>query len=66
MTVLATSRSVLWALLCCIAWCGCSDEANEWRVVGTLERDRLELVAEERASIIAIHVREGQQVRLLD
>jgi len=41
---------------------GCSDGRNQHEVHGTLERDRLELVAESHERIIDIAVREGDRV----
>ena len=41
---------------------GCSDGRNHDEVHGTLERDRLELVAESNERIIGIPVREGDRV----
>ena len=56
------TRLAYWAAiglgLCALA---CAEE-NEWRVVGTLERDRIELIAEAREPIVAVHVREGDHV----
>jgi HlyD family secretion protein len=40
----------------------CSSDADEARLVGTLERDRIEIVAEASEPIVAIEVREGQHV----
>jgi HlyD family secretion protein len=40
----------------------CSSGADEARLVGTLERDRIEIVAEASEPIVAIEVREGQHV----
>ena len=45
----------------CLAGVACRD-GKEWRVVGTLERDRIELTAEAREPIVAVHVREGESV----
>ncbi len=41
---------------------GCTGRDAERTAVGTLERDRLELVAESQEPIVEIRVREGQQV----
>jgi multidrug resistance efflux pump len=41
---------------------GCSDGRDQSEVHGTLERDRLELVAESHERIIGISVREGDRV----
>ena len=42
---------------------GCSAEDGELRFVGTLERDRIEIVAERDEPIVAVEVREGDRVR---
>ena len=55
--------SSIWVLLCgclALAACGRSDVPGE--IVGTLERDRLELVAEAHEPIVAIPVHEGDAV----
>ncbi len=44
----------------------CSSGNDEARLVGTLERDRIEIVAEASEPIVAIEVREGQHVALGD
>jgi HlyD family secretion protein len=41
---------------------GCSSDTDEARLVGTLERDRIEIVAEASEPIVTIDVREGQHV----
>ena len=38
---------------------GCETRGAEPLAVGTLERDRLELIAEQQETIVALHVREG-------
>lgn len=40
----------------------CASDDDEARLVGTLERDRIEIVAEASEPIVAIEVREGQHV----
>lgn len=45
-----------------VALAGCSNYERSSEVLGTLERERLELVAESNEPIISIEVREGQQV----
>jgi HlyD family secretion protein len=57
----AASGSGLLLLLALAA--GCSGNADEVRLVGTLERDRIEIVAERDEPIIAIEVREGDHVK---
>jgi HlyD family secretion protein len=44
----------------------CSPDTDEARLVGTLERDRIEIVAEASEPIVAIEVREGQHVAVGD
>ncbi len=44
--------------------CGCSDRGASQRLVGTLERDRIEIVAESDEPIVSLEVREGQHVSL--
>jgi len=44
-----------------LAFCGCSGDAGE-RLLGTLERDRLELIAESPEPIVEVAVREGDRV----
>jgi HlyD family secretion protein len=51
---------VLSLALSCVAACSSSDRGQ---VLGTLERDRLELIAESNEPIVAIEVREGAQVQ---
>ena len=41
---------------------GCARTDNEGRLVGTLERDRIELIAEESEPILSLDVREGAHV----
>jgi HlyD family secretion protein len=45
-----------------LALCACGDGAGDRTAVGTLERDRIELIAEAQEPIIEIPVREGQSV----
>lgn len=42
--------------------CACSNSPDEPRLVGTLERDRIEIVAEASEPIVEILVREGERV----
>ena len=44
-----------------LALCGCSGDGGE-RLLGTLERDRLELIAESQEPIVEVAVREGDRV----
>ena len=44
-----------------LALCGCSGDGGE-RLLGTLERDRLELIAESQEVIVEVAVREGDRV----
>lgn len=54
-------RAIVIAVACsCLAACSGSDESE---ILGTLERDRLELIAESNEPIVAVEVREGQEVR---
>ncbi len=41
---------------------GCSSRDTDGRLVGTLERDRIELIAEESEPIVSLDVREGEHV----
>lgn len=49
-------------LLAAILAAGCQPAESPLPIVGTLERDRLELVAEARERIVEINVREGDKV----
>lgn len=49
------------AMLCC-GVAACSDDERSGELLGTLERERLELTAEAHEPIVAIQVREGQHV----
>jgi HlyD family secretion protein len=57
-TFVAPSMACL--LVCLLSACSSSDEGQ---ILGTLERDRLELIAEANEPIVSIEVREGQQVQ---
>jgi HlyD family secretion protein len=48
--------------LASLAAAGCARDDGAWEVHGTLERDRLELVAESHERIVEIPVREGEPV----
>jgi HlyD family secretion protein len=48
--------------LASLAAAGCARDEGAWEVHGTLERDRLELVAESNERIVEIQVREGERV----
>ena len=50
------------ALLAALVAAGCARKDDAWEVHGTLERDRLELVAESHERIIEVAVREGDRV----
>ncbi len=50
----------LWSV--CVALAGCGGDAYDGQILGTLERDRLELVAESNEPIVEIAVREGDAV----
>jgi HlyD family secretion protein len=50
------------ALLAALVAAGCARKDDAWEVHGTLERDRLELVAESHERIIEVDVREGDRV----
>jgi HlyD family secretion protein len=43
---------------------GCAKNADDAPLVGTLERDRIEIVAEESEPILSLDVREGDRVKL--
>ncbi len=54
--------SPLWlTAIMCVALVGCDNDKTNF-MVGTLERDRVELSVESNEPIIALHVRDGQQV----
>lgn len=57
----AVSKSCVQAVLSLLVLAGCSGEPG-YPVVGTLERDRIALVAEMAEPVVNIHVREGQVV----
>jgi HlyD family secretion protein len=48
--------------LASLAAAGCARDDGAWEVHGTLERDRLELLAESHERIVEIPVREGERV----
>lgn len=52
------------ACVAALAWllAGCSGDGNGQQVLGTLERERLELVAESDEQIVEVAVREGEHV----
>ena len=54
-------RTLGFTLLALATALGCA-ESGEFRMVGTLERDRIELIAEAREPIVEIAVREGDLV----
>ncbi len=49
-------------IACCLALAACGADPADLPSVGTLERDRIELVAESNEPIIAVLVREGDEV----
>ena len=49
-------------LLLALTQTGCGRDDDETRLVGTLERDRIEIVAEESEPILSLDVREGDRV----
>jgi HlyD family secretion protein len=57
-----TLRAVL-VLSCCLALAACGNDAYDGQILGTLERDRLELVAESNEPIVEVLVREGDAVQ---
>jgi HlyD family secretion protein len=57
----ALSKTCAQAVLTLLVLSGCNGD-GAYPVVGTLERDRIELAAEMAEPVVAIHVREGQQV----
>jgi HlyD family secretion protein len=52
----------LFLTVAALALAGCARTPEPWEVHGTLERDRLELVAESHERIVEIPVREGDRV----
>lgn len=60
MSLRAVSAFVAAGYLCLAA---CTNDADEGQILGTLERDRLELIAEADEPIVEIVVREGDAVR---
>jgi HlyD family secretion protein len=57
-----TLRAVL-VLSGCLALAACGNDAYDGQILGTLERDRLELVAESNEPIVEVLVREGDAVQ---
>jgi HlyD family secretion protein len=57
-----TLRSLL-VLAGCLALAACGHETYDGQILGTLERDRLELVAESNEPIVEVLVREGDAVQ---
>lgn len=55
-------RRILWMLGWLITAAACSSGRDQPELLGTLERERLELTAEAHEPIVAIEVREGQWV----
>jgi len=54
-------RTLVLSIAC--SWLAACSRAEEGQILGTLERDRLELIAESNEPIVAIEVREGAEVR---
>jgi HlyD family secretion protein len=50
------------SLIAC-SWLAACSRSEEGQILGTLERDRLELIAESNEPIVAIEVREGAEVK---
>ena len=50
------------AMVAAVALAGCSRGNGDLPLVGTLERDRIEIVAEESEPILSLDVREGDRV----
>ena len=59
---MATRRSLLPALLVGLVAIGCNQDDSPLPLVGTLERDRLELIAEGQEPIVEVLVSEGERV----
>ena len=55
-------RAALIFFSCSVAVTACGDSAYDGQILGTLERDRLELIAESNEPIVEILVREGDAV----
>lgn len=53
---------ILFPWAACVALAGCGNGAYDGQILGTLERDRLELVAESNEPIVEVAVREGDAV----
>lgn len=49
-------------LICCLSTAACTQDQADPQVVGTLERDRVELIAEAQEPIVRVAVREGDAV----
>ncbi|MEJ2515362.1 MAG: HlyD family efflux transporter periplasmic adaptor subunit [Gammaproteobacteria bacterium] len=54
------------AILLAVALAGCGGEGNGLPAVGTLERDRIEVVAEARETLVEVPVSEGDAVKAGD
>ncbi|NBB92836.1 MAG: HlyD family efflux transporter periplasmic adaptor subunit [Gammaproteobacteria bacterium] len=59
----ASFKTCTQAVLMLLVLAGCNGN-DEYPVVGTLERDRMALVAEMAEPVTGVHVREGQQVEV--
>lgn len=51
-------------LLAACSWLAACSGSDEGQILGTLERDRLELIAESNEPIVAVEVREGAEVQV--
>jgi len=60
---LAGFAAMAMGLAGCWSLPGCSPDERRDRLVGTLERDRIELIAEESEPVVALEVREGEHVQ---
>jgi HlyD family secretion protein len=58
----SSARLVAIGLALALTQAGCGRSNGEGRLVGTLERDRIEIVAEESEPILSLDVREGDRV----
>jgi HlyD family secretion protein len=60
---MSTPASITIGIFALLALGACADSAHDRIAVGTLERDRIELIAEAQEPIVEIAVREGQSVQ---
>ncbi len=59
-------KHTIWLILILLAILSACDQTNETFMVGTLERDRVEVSVESNEPIIAIHVIDGQMLKAGD